>query len=229
MNKQKGQLIVALDVDTSKEALALVDSLSKVVDIFKVGSQLFTACGPKVVQEIIKRGKRVFLDLKFHDIPNTVANAVNSTVGLGVFMCTIHTLGGKEMMQRAVEAASKNSQKLKVAKPLIIGVTVLTSEKKADNIQHIVLERACLAKDCGLDGVVASPQEVKMIRQKLGRDFLIVTPGIRPVDADSGDQKRVGTPQEAIKDGSNFLVVGRPIIQSSDPLKAAQKFLKEFQ
>ena len=244
--KRKGQLIVALDVDTLEAARNLIDTLSPVVDIFKVGSQLFTACGPAAVRFIQARGKKVFLDLKYHDIPNTVASAVNSAVGISVdvhqvmdnpqanqsdssiFMYTLHTVGGKNMMQSAVEAGVKAAQKHGVNKPLAVGVTVLTSEEKKDNIQALVLERARLAKAAGLDGVVASGQEVEIIRRELGEDFIIVTPGIRPSGSDVGDQKRVTTPAESIQKGSDFLVVGRPIVAAQDPLRAAEKIVKEI-
>lgn len=234
MVKGKGQLIVALDVDTLAQAKVLVDSLSADVEMFKVGSQLFTACGPEAVRYILGKGKNVFLDLKFHDIPNTVAHAVKSAVGIteggrGISMCTVHTVGGLKMLQEAVAAAAKQAQTLKVTKPLVVGITVLTSEEKTANIQPLVLERAVLAKEAGLDGVVASSQEAALIRRKLGRDFAIVTPGIRPKGAEAGDQKRVTTPAEAIANGSNFLVVGRPIVQAQDPAAAAQQILKEIE
>ncbi len=241
------KLIVALDVGTLAEVRDLVEVLSPVVNIFKVGSQLFTACGPAAVRFIEAKGKKVFLDLKFHDIPNTVASAVQSAVQLsvalersslikkkkedknrGLFMFTVHTVGGLEMMKAAVEAGSKTAQKIGVTKPLIVGVTVLTSQAKSDNIQALVLERALLAKEAGLDGVVASPQEAQLIRQKLGSDFIIVTPGIRPTGTEAGDQKRISTPAEAIKSGSSYLVVGRPIVEAKSPLKAAKEILSEI-
>ena len=244
MSELKPQLIVALDADTRKEALVLVDSLAEVVDIFKVGSQLFTACGPDVVKDIIKRGKKVFLDLKFHDIPNTVAYSTSGAVVFsasvsnqvthhlnespGLYMCTVHTSGGKEMLVAAVKAGQEKAKELNVIRPWIVGVTVLTSEEKNDDIQKIVLERARLAKDCGLDGVVASPQEVKLIRNKLGKNFIIVTPGIPSSGDDAGDQKRIATPREAIKNGSNFLVVGRPILQAENPLQVTKQILAEI-
>lgn len=231
MNK-KSQLIVALDVETLKEAKDLVKSLGKLVDIFKVGSQLFTACGPEVVQHILVQGKEVFLDLKFHDIPNTVANAVKAAVGLrqgqqGLLMLTVHTLGGGEMLKAAAEAALKEAQNIGVKRPWVVGITVLTSEEKRDNIRTLVLERAQLAQESGCDGVVASVEEAQFIRERFGPDFLIVTPGIRPAGAETGDQKRVASPQAAVQSGSNFLVVGRPILQARDPLKAVEEILKE--
>ncbi|MCA9407459.1 MAG: orotidine-5'-phosphate decarboxylase [Candidatus Omnitrophica bacterium] len=244
----KAQLIVALDVDTFEEAKKLVDQLSSDVEIFKVGSQLFTSCGPMAVRYILAQGRKVFLDLKFHDIPNTVASAVRCAVGLGVtvidtaakthhlkkeemcvFMCTVHVVGGEEMLKSSVEEATKQAQNIGVIKPLIVGITVLTSEAKTDNIHQTVVNRAVMAKQAGLDGVVASSQEAALIRKELGEDFIIVTPGIRPSGVSAGDQKRITTPKEAINNGSDFLVVGRPIVQEADPLKAAKKILAEIQ
>lgn len=233
MNKTKAQLIVALDVKTLDEAKKLIDLLKDDVEIFKVGSQLFTACGPEIVRYLLKAGKKVFLDLKFHDIPNTVANAVNAAVNIregnqSIFMCTLHTVGGKEMLQRAVEAATDAAQSVGARRPLLLGVTVLTSEGKTDNIQNLVLQRARLAKNCGLDGVVASSQEVAFLRQEMGKDFMIITPGIRPAGTDAGDQKRVATPKDAIEAGSDFLVVGRPIVAADNPSESAKSILKEI-
>jgi orotidine-5'-phosphate decarboxylase len=243
----KAQLIVALDVDSLAEVRDLVDKLSPAVDMFKIGSQLFTASGPAVVRFVLARGKKVFLDLKFHDIPNTVASAVRSAVGLtealertapanqrglgqqlSVSMFTVHTIGGVAMMKAAVESAEKTAQQFKVIRPLVVGVTVLTSDEKKDNLQALVLERARMAKEAGLDGVVASVEEAAAIRKEFGKDFVIVTPGIRPVGADKGDQKRIATPSEAIKSGSNYLVVGRPILEAPDPVAAAKNILKEI-
>ncbi len=229
MAKQKPQLIVALDVDTMDEAKRLVDALAPVVDIFKIGSQLFTAAGPASVRYAQERGKKVFLDLKFHDIPNTVASAVASAVGMnGLFMLTVHTQGGEEMLRLAATAGAKKAAELGSKKPLIVGVTVLTSDAKRDNLEKVVLERAKLAKAAGLDGIVASVEEAAVIRRELGPEFVIVTPGIRSANDDKGDQKRVATPAEAIRQGSDFLVVGRPIVKAPDPLAAAQKILDEM-
>ncbi|MCB9771689.1 MAG: orotidine-5'-phosphate decarboxylase [Candidatus Omnitrophica bacterium] len=241
------QLIVALDVNTLAEVRELMEKLDPVVDIYKVGSQLFTASGPAAVRFVEVRGKKVFLDLKFHDIPNTVASAVTSSVGLNVaiersmdiknrkkpllqsvFMFTVHTCGGAEMMKAAVEAAAKASKAIGVERPLVVGVTVLTSDSKQDNLADLVLERAKLAKAAGLDGVVASCHEAKMLREKFGPDFVIVTPGIRPAGDDVGDQKRVATPAQAKMSGSSFLVVGRPIVGATNPLQAAKNILKEI-
>lgn len=246
--KKKSQLIVALDVETLGEVKTLLDKLNKSVDIYKVGSQLFTACGPAVVRFIEAQGKKVFLDLKYHDIPNTVARAVKAAVGLsvalernllpakskiakelGLFMFTVHTSGGVEMMKAAVEAAAQTAKEIGIPKPLVVGVTVLTSVEKNDSIQPLVMERAGLAKLAGLDGVVASVDEAKLIRQKFGPDFVIVTPGIRPSGADAQDQQRIATPAMAVQSGSDYLVVGRPIVQAKDPAKAAKEILVEIE
>jgi orotidine-5'-phosphate decarboxylase len=247
MTKKNSQLIVAMDVGSLAEMRGLLDTLWSTVDIFKVGSQLFTSCGPAAVRFVQARGRKVFLDLKFHDIPNTVANAVTAAVELsmaversakpanktkekraGLFMYTLHTAGGLDMMKAAVEAGTKAAQKLGVAKPLAVGVTVLTSEEKKENVLPLVLERAALGKKAGLDGVVASCHEAKFLRQEFGNDFLIVTPGIRSSGADTQDQERVATPREAVLSGSNFLVVGRPIVKAPDPFAAAKKILDEM-
>ncbi len=247
-DRMKPQLIIALDVDTLEQARELIDKLSPEVEIFKVGSQLFTACGPAAVRFIMARGKKVFLDLKYHDIPNTVANAVGAAVSLGVpvgtvpkgglspstsvppglFMYTMHTLGGLEMLKSAVAVGTKKAQEFGFEKPLALGITVLTSEAKKDDIAAIVLERALLAQAAGCDGVVAAVEEVEILRQKLGKDFIIVTPGIRPAGEKQDDQKRISTPAEAVKRGSNFLVVGRPVLEAANPLAAAQKILEEI-
>lgn len=228
--KHKPQLILALDVDTLEEARALVDRLKEDVGIYKVGSQLFTACGPEVVRYLLKAGKKVFLDLKFHDIPNTIAQAVSAAVrlkegGQGIFMCTLHVSGGSEMLRQAVAAATKTAQNIGVTKPLLVGITVLTSEEKRDNILQLVLEKARLAKESGLDGVVASCQEAVAIRDEFGDDFVIVTPGIRPEGSQAEDQRRAATPQEAVASGSDFLVVGRPIIKADNPSQVTKRIL----
>ena len=226
----KAQLIVALDVDTIEQAHKLVDDVGDSVEIFKVGSQMFTAYGPLVTRYLQSKGKKVFLDLKFHDIPNTVACAVKSAVShlSPLFMLTVHTAGGKEMLEAAAQAAKSQAKALGAARPLIVGVTVLTSTAKDADLESLVLQRARLAQKAGLDGVVASVEEAACIRRELGPEFLIVTPGIRPADASLNDQKRVATPQAAILQGSNFLVVGRPIVQAPSPRTAAQKILEDM-
>lgn len=245
--KAKDRLILALDVPTFDEARVIVEALGDAVGIYKVGFQLFTAYGPFVVRYLQAQGKKVFLDLKFHDIPNTVASAVSAAVGLSVpvndaldvngeklsrfaplFMLTVHTQGGVEMMKAAAEAARRRADELGVARPLIVGVTVLTSDASAGNIAGLVQERAALAKEAGLDGVVSSAQEAAMLRRTMGNDFVLVTPGIRPAEADAGDQKRVETPASAIKSGASFLVVGRPIVKARDPRRAALDIITEI-
>jgi len=228
MTQRKSQLIVALDVDTLEEAKRLVKSLSDVVDLFKVGSQLFVAYGPEIIRYLQSQGKKVFLDLKFHDIPTVVAKAVKAAVGEGLFMYTLHTLGGKTMLKEAVLAGRARARELDLPRPWAVGVTVLTSEEKNDTITSLVLERSLLAKQSGLDGVVASAQEAALIHQKCGEDFIVVTPGIRLEDRAADDQQRTATPAEAILNGSHYLVVGRPIIQASSPLEATQKILKDM-
>ncbi len=247
MKETQGRLIVALDVPSFEEARAIVDALGETVGTYKVGFQLFTAYGPFVVRYLQTLGKKVFLDLKFHDIPNTVASGVAAAVGLSVpvhdaldaagrkgsrfaplFMLTVHTQGGVEMMRAAAAAATKHALELGVARPLIVGVTVLTSDAGGGDVAALVLERARLAQAAGLDGVVASAREAAMLRNALGHDFVIVTPGIRPADAAAGDQKRVETPGDAIKNGSSFLVVGRPIVKAKDPQAAARAILDEI-
>ena len=227
-------ILVALDVDTPAKALALADALRGAVGGFKIGKQLFTAAGPDMVRQLNARGDRVFLDLKFHDIPNTVAGAVQSAVGTGAWMVNVHASGGSAMMKAAAEAAMKAAASSGAAKPLVIGVTVLTSmtdtalkevgvnRPMVDQVVHL----ATLAKTSGLDGVVASPQEITAIRAACGPDFQIVTPGIRPADQQGkDDQARTLTPAEAIQAGATYLVIGRPITGAPDPRKAAEAIL----
>ena len=234
----KERLVLALDVDDFKKAEELVGKLSDYVGVFKVGSQLFTAEGAKVVNMINERGGRVFLDLKFHDIPNSVARAAEVATKLGVSIFNVHTSGGYEMMKAAAEASKKVSLSLGVRKPLILGVTLLTSinqeilEKEVGIKKRLgeqVVHLAKLAKAAGLDGVVASSWEIKEIRKACGEDFVILTPGIRPAGKSSDDQKRVMTPREAIKLGADFLVIGRPIRNAVNPVEAAKEILKEME
>ncbi|MDP3804421.1 MAG: orotidine-5'-phosphate decarboxylase [Candidatus Omnitrophota bacterium] len=234
--RPKDRLIVALDVDSEKRAVNLVDELKGCVKLFKVGSELFSSCGPNIINLIKKKGCEVFLDLKFHDIPNTVAKSSASVTRLGVFMFNIHSLGGPEMMRAAALAAKESSENLKIERPKVLAVTILTSmdEKSLrmtgvdDNMKEEALRLARLARDSSLDGVVASTNEARLIRENLGGDFLIVTPGIRPRGSASGDQKRSSTPKEAIEAGSDYIVVGRPIIEAEDPAKAASVILEEM-
>ncbi|MCX5712303.1 MAG: orotidine-5'-phosphate decarboxylase [Candidatus Omnitrophica bacterium] len=211
------KIILALDVDDLAKAKYFVNKLYPQIKIFKVGSQMFTAYGPKIIEFVHRHKAEVFLDLKFLDIPNTVANAVKSAVRLKVKMMTLHISGGGEMLKRAVKAAKQESRRLKIKKPLLIGVTVLTSQKSGPGQ---VLKLAKLGIDCGLDGVVCSVQEAAYLRKHIGKKFVIVTPGIRPRQSGKDDQKRVATAAQAIKAGSDYLVIGRPILEVRDPVAA---------
>jgi orotidine-5'-phosphate decarboxylase len=216
-------IIVALDVPTAAEALALVDRIGDDADFYKVGSPLFTEAGPGVVTELRQRGKRVFLDLKFHDIPHTVARAVESAARLDVELLTLHASGGSAMMRAAREARGDEG-------PRLLGVTLLTSFSAADveevwnkelrSLRDEVARLASLASDAGLDGVVASALEAEAIKRKHGPGFLVVTPGIRPAGGLPGDQMRTATPAEAVEAGADFLVIGRPVFSATDPVAA---------
>lgn len=234
----KPVVIAALDVEERKPALDLVDKLRGTIDYFKVGSRLFTALGPGFIEEIIGMGGRVFLDLKFHDIPATVAGSVRAACGLGVSMMTIHTTGGFAMMRAAAEGAEEASVRAGAERPLIVGVTVLTSmtsgdfdaiAKVEDEVGDIVMRLAARAKEAGLDGIVSSANEAARIRREFGEDFVIVTPGIRPAGSASDDQKRVATPRMAAEAGSDFLVVGRPIYKAESPREAAEAIIGELE
>ena len=232
------KLIVALDVRSVGEVESIINKLIPAVKIFKVGLGLFTLYGPEAVKLVKKKGGSVFLDLKFHDIPNTVVHSVKSATKLGVYMMNLHIFGCVDMMKGAVKAAREEAIRLSIDRPKILGVTVLTSLTEADikeigigrNLNAQVLHLADMARKAGLDGVVASPKEISLIRKRFGKDFIIVTPGIRPGWAgDKGDQKRTTTPKEAIEAGADYIVVGRPIIEAKDPLKAATKIIEEFE
>jgi len=220
----KDRLIVALDVPDRKEAQRVVRLLQKQVSLFKVGLELFTAEGPDVVSMIHDEGGRVFLDLKFHDIPNTVARACASAARLGVFMMNVHARGGREMMKAASQAVRSS----KGTKPILLGVTVLTSDPKKSQTSRDVARLARDAKASGLNGIVCSPQEAASARKACGKQFVIVTPGIRPAGAERGDQRRVTTPSRALRNGSDYLVVGRPILQSQDPQAAVSEIIVEM-
>jgi orotidine-5'-phosphate decarboxylase len=218
-------LILALDVPDRERALALARDTGDYVGHFKVGSRLFTAEGPHLVRELKDAGNGVFLDLKFHDIPNTVAEAASAATALGVDLFDIHAAGGRAMMHAAVEASGNEAARRGVERPRILAITVLTS--MSSTVEE-VLALAESARDAGVDGVVASAWEAKAIRQTLGSDFLIVTPGIRPAWAARQDQKRVATPQEAITNGADHIVVGRPIRDAESPREAARAIVEEM-
>jgi orotidine-5'-phosphate decarboxylase len=232
----KDRVIVALDVPDRASALRLVEQVSGLVGMFKIGSQLFTAEGPDLVREIVTSGERVFLDLKFHDIPNTVAGAVESAARLSVSILNVHTLGGSEMMRAAAHAVGDRGL-LWITRPAVLGVTVLTSMDKADladvgiplDLTAEVVRLATLARDSGLDGIVASPHEIRLIRECITAErFIILTPGIRPAWSAKGDQKRIATPVDAIRDGADFIVIGRAITDSIEPRAAAERILEEI-
>ena len=232
------KIIVALDVDTELEALSLISALRDHVGAFKVGLQLYNNTGPDIVKKITEAGGDVFLDLKFHDIPNTAARAAEAVVGLGAFMFNVHASGGKKMMADTAAAAKQRAIQLGIQTPLLIAVTVLTSMSENELQEELSVSRAlpehvaALAKLCqsaGLDGVVASAQEIPWIREACGKDFLIVTPGIRPAWAAGNDQSRIVTPKDALQKGADYLVVGRPLTKAADPAEAAKRLLAEIE
>jgi orotidine-5'-phosphate decarboxylase len=236
----RSSLIVALDFDSLSSAVKFAKQVADLVGMFKIGNQLFTAAGPAAVKEVAALGAGVFLDLKFHDIPNTVAGAVLSAAAMtGVQLVNVHALGGKAMLEAAVQAISAGVP-MGADRPRLLAVTILTSMgQKAMKEVGIsgapklrVVKLAQLAKSAGVDGVVASVQEAKAIRKVCGRDFLIVTPGVRPKDktaaSEKDDQARTATPTEAIRAGADFLVVGRPILAAADPRAAAQAIVEEI-
>jgi orotidine-5'-phosphate decarboxylase len=211
------RIILALDVENLSKAKHFVNLLYPKIKIFKVGLQLFIAGGPKTVELIRQKGAEVFLDLKFFDIPNTVANATRQAVRLKVKMLTLHISGGEEMLRAAARAAREESIRLKIKAPLLLGVTVLTSQKTSS---EEVLRLAKFGLSCGLDGIVCSAQEANNLRSKIKKKFIMITPGIRPDKTVRDDQKRTATIAEALKAGSDFLVIGRPILEAKNPLEA---------
>lgn len=224
------RIIVALDFPDAKQALALTAKLEPGSCRVKVGKELFTAAGPQVLEKIMDQGFEIFLDLKFHDIPSTVANACKAAAGLGVWMMNIHALGGRKMLSAAREAVPMGTAKL-------IAVTLLTSMERSDlneiglngDPQDVVQRLALLARDCGLDGVVSSAQEASRLRQMMGGNFCLVTPGIRPTDASMDEQKRITTPRQAIENGADYLVIGRPITRAPDPVSMLQRLNNEIE
>jgi len=229
------QLLVALDVDRAADARRLADELRGAVGGFKIGSRLFTSEGPGVVEDLAARGDRVFLDLKFHDIPNTVAGAVAAATRLGAWMVNVHAGGGRAMMIAARDAAREEAARASRPAPLVIAVTVLTSLGAellnemgvAGSAEDQVVRLAALAHSCGMDGVVASPQEIRAVRAVCGHPFAIVTPGIRGAADEKGDQRRTLSAAEALAAGATYLVVGRPIIGADDPRQAAERIAAE--
>ena len=233
----KEKLIVALDVETADRALALFEELRSVAGMFKIGSQLFTAAGPDIVREIVAKGGKIFLDLKFHDIPNTVAAAGVEATRLGVSIFNVHASGGMEMMKRTAEAVSETAVREGIERPKVIAVTLLTSmddqalgEISIDTAaKQLVSHFARAAADSGLAGVVASPQEIELIRSVvLQQNFLIVTPGVRSANDAADDQRRTMTAAEAVRAGADYLVVGRPIIAAVDRVEAARRIVADM-
>lgn len=224
------RIFIALDFPTAEDAIQMVDRLEGAATSFKIGLQLFCKAGPDFVKSLVDRGKRIFLDLKFHDIPNTVAGAVRSVASLGVAMLNVHCSGGLRMLEAAREALPADNP------PALLGVTVLTSLDDDDlrdlGVAHSaegqVLLLARLAREAGLDGVVCSPKELNLLRSELGVDFLLVTPGIRPAWAAVGDQKRITTPKDAVEAGASALVIGRPITGAENPAQAMERILEEL-
>jgi orotidine-5'-phosphate decarboxylase len=234
IEEARKKIIFALDVHGLDDIDRWAETLSGKVGMFKVGKELFTSCGPAAVKAVQKHGGQVFLDLKYHDIPNTVANAMCEAARLGVQLANLHALGGAEMMETAVTAVHKEFSDAE--RPRLLAVTILTSSTVETlrqigiehSIQDMVVRLALLAKSSGMDGVVASPLEIGLIREACGPDFLIVTPGVRPSFASADDQKRIMTPAEAVSSGADYLVIGRPIAKAGDPAHAAECIANEI-
>ena len=228
MTSVRDRLIVALDFPTPAKALALVSVLSDAVSIYKIGLQLYTAAGPEIVRAVAATGAKIFLDLKLHDIPNTVAKAVGAAGELGVQMLTIHLSGGRAMLEAAASAKSPSL--------LLLGVTVLTSSTQetlsetgvSSTLEAQVLRLGQLGKECGIDGLITSPHEVRVLRERLGSEITLITPGVRPAWAPADDQKRFTTPAEALKSGADYLVIGRPITAAAEPRAAVERLLDEI-
>lgn len=230
------RIVVAMDFDNPDDCLYMAKRLSPQYCRLKVGKELFTACGPRIVEQLMRLGFDVFLDLKFHDIPNTVAKAVKAAAQLGVWMVNVHASGGARMMLSARDIIEQHSALHNGYKPILIAVTVLTSFDASDlraiginsSTDEHVLHLAKLTKECGLDGVVCSAMEASLLRQTFGNDFSLVTPGIRLEDSVADDQKRTLTPKAALLAGSNYLVIGRPITQSQDPVSTCKNIIQSF-
>ncbi|MCD6507135.1 orotidine-5'-phosphate decarboxylase [Candidatus Poribacteria bacterium] len=232
------RLILALDVESPQKAADLVRRLSDLISFYKIGLRLFTLGGPRIISKLKEMDVKLFLDLKLHDIPNTVADASRAAVSMGVDMFNLHIGGGMRMMQAAVEAARDEADRIGIPPPILLGVTVLTSLDEDEmrriygterSIRDQVAHMAEMAKSAGLNGVVASPLEIDVIRDRCGEDFTIVTPGVRPEWFERGDQRRVMTPSQALRAGADYIVVGRPIYASDDPRGAAFKIIEEIE
>ena len=235
--EKKADIIVALDMKTLADARRLVEELGESITVYKVGMELFYSAGAAAVQMVRQAGKAVFLDLKLHDIPNTVAQAMNPLTALEASFISIHAAGGSSMLQAAARAASAAADSLGLVRPKLLAITVLTSMDETEwqrlrfsvTIGEHVVNLALLAKQAGVDGVVASPQEAAAIRKACGSNFLIVTPGVRPAGAALNDQSRIATPAGAVQAGANYLVIGRPITAAADPRKAVQVIRQEME
>lgn len=235
----KDRIVLALDVDTTEEAMALVRKLTGYVGVFKIGMQLFNSAGPTIVQKVHDLGGRVFLDLKLHDIPNTVGAAGKVLTRLNTYMFNVHAAGGREMMRKVAEESAAEAGRLGMEPPLVLAVTVLTSISQKElaeemfvsgmTVEELVVKWALMAQESGLGGVVCSPREISLIRSSCGPDFKIVTPGIRPLWSAADDQKRITTPLQALEQGADFMVIGRPIVKADDPCAAAQRIIDELE
>lgn len=235
----KDKIIIALDVSTESEAIDLVHDLKDYVGAFKVGMELFNSAGPRIIEKVRDAGAdRIFYDSKYHDIPNTVAGAARAAVRMGVWMFNIHAEGGSAMMRAASDAAHDEADRQGVEPPIIIAVTLLTSISKDTLLKELAVNMplneyvphlARLAQESGLDGVVASPHEISAIKAACGKDFLVVTPGVRPAWASANDQKRIMTPSDAVKNGADYLVIGRAITSASDKIGAAKRIIEELE
>lgn len=235
----KDRIVLALDVDTRRQALDLVQELAPYVGVFKVGMQLFNSTGPSIISEINDSGGGVFVDLKFHDIPNTVAAAGRVMTRYNCRMFNCHAAGGRVMMKALSSEVEQEAARMGIQPPLTLAVTVLTSMAQSDlendmlisamSVQEVVVKWALAARDCGIAGVVCSPQEIAAIRSACGKDFKIVTPGIRPAWSEANDQKRITTPGQAIELGADYIVIGRPITAAANKVEAAQKIIEELE